>query len=231
MEVEQTLDEAHWKQIDGDDDDSSSSRLIDSADKWGYTALIEASMWGHVEVVNFLLERGASVSKPSLAGETALHWASMNGHLHVVKILLYRGKADPNVVTTRRKRTPLHMAAEKGHLEVINMLMKAGCSVSFRDVKGRTPLDDAENAGEKECVVVLSENRKTTEKRVQLKFFEKKIQVSFFFLLRCCCCLMVMVLLLSQLKFFYGIMALTFIEFFASSVSLFFIIPINNNTW
>lgn len=146
-------------------------------------------MWGHVGVVNFLLERGAIVSKPSLAGETALHWASMNGHLQVVKILLYRGKADPNAVT-RRKRTPLHMAAEKGHSEVISMLMKAGCNGNARDDQGKTPLDAAKKAGEEECVVVLSENRTTVEKRIQLKFVEKKIQVSS----GCCCCCCVLLL-------------------------------------
>ena len=39
---------------------------------WGNTALILASMWGHTEVVRFLLSKGADTSLKNKDGNTAL---------------------------------------------------------------------------------------------------------------------------------------------------------------
>ena len=45
--------------------------LLDTNDRWGFTALIEASMFGHVSVVEILLHSGANISHKTKAGETA----------------------------------------------------------------------------------------------------------------------------------------------------------------
>ena len=80
------------------------------------TPLHQAVEWGHEDLVQLLLERGADIKKESLhVGETPLHWAVRNGHnyLRVVQLLL-DGGADPNKESIDGL-TPLHWAADTGH--------------------------------------------------------------------------------------------------------------------
>lgn len=57
------------------------------------TALQEAAMAGHLEVVRVLLARGADVSLQDNQGFTPLHAASWNGHLEVIDLLLAHNAA------------------------------------------------------------------------------------------------------------------------------------------
>ena len=55
------------------------------------TSLILASQEGKLDVVEFLLDRGARVNDLMTDGKTALLMACKNGHTEVVKILMKRG--------------------------------------------------------------------------------------------------------------------------------------------
>jgi ankyrin repeat protein len=48
-------------------------------------------MYGHENVVAFLLNHGADLLDPLDSGATALHWAAGGAHQSVVKLLLGRG--------------------------------------------------------------------------------------------------------------------------------------------
>ncbi|KAJ7830078.1 ankyrin repeat-containing domain protein [Mycena olivaceomarginata] len=60
-------------------------------------ALHYASLNGHIEVVEFLLERGANFNATDKANNTALHNASARGRTDVVKLLVEHG-VDVNVI-------------------------------------------------------------------------------------------------------------------------------------
>jgi len=50
-----------------------------------------ACEYGHTDVVDFLLARGADWRDQAKTGETALHWAVASGELSTIKLLLERG--------------------------------------------------------------------------------------------------------------------------------------------
>ena len=51
---------------------------VDSADQGGMTPLIFAARNGNIELVGYLLGRGADVSSVDASGNSALHWAVVN---------------------------------------------------------------------------------------------------------------------------------------------------------
>ncbi len=97
------------------------------------SALIEASYYGHLEVVKFLVENGANVnnnvaySAGNSKKDTALISASANGHLEVVKYLVENGASVNN-----GPHNALAMAAEEGHLAVVRYLVSQGADVKIK---------------------------------------------------------------------------------------------------
>jgi ankyrin repeat protein len=65
-------------------------------DKHGRTALHEAVVQGHKDVVEILLQQNANVDMQDRNGRTALHEAVVQGHKDVAEILLQRN-ADINL--------------------------------------------------------------------------------------------------------------------------------------
>jgi len=55
------------------------------------TALIQASMHGHADIVKLLLIYGANINNKDIYGNTALTVASKNKHIDICKILLSDG--------------------------------------------------------------------------------------------------------------------------------------------
>ncbi len=92
----------------------------------------------NLEIVRFLLKRGARVSEqtPKL-GVTALHWAANSGALQVMKLLIKHG-ADVDARSVYG--TPLHNACEDIQDRAVGLLLKHGAKVDALDQDGWTPL-------------------------------------------------------------------------------------------
>jgi len=73
-------------------------RFLDSRDRHGNTALMNACWKGHLPVVRFLVESGASLNVQNFYGWTAMMWAVNHDALRVVEYLLSKG-VDVNIVT------------------------------------------------------------------------------------------------------------------------------------
>ena len=91
----------------------------EAKDGCGRTALHRASKFGHLEVVQYLIEacRVDKEAKDNF-GSTALHYASYNGHLEVVQYLIETCKVDKEA-KGNKGWTALHCASSEGHLEVV----------------------------------------------------------------------------------------------------------------
>lgn len=72
---------------------------VDSVNKFGLTALQQSALDGNVDIVNFLLEKGADLNCVDTDGRTALHLAAQEGHLGVVSLLVTSACANVNAKT------------------------------------------------------------------------------------------------------------------------------------
>ena len=96
---------------------------LDAADATGGTALMYAVQGGHEEIVEVLLERGASPDRRNPSGETALHLAARRGRTDSARLLLRAG-ADFGLQDSEG-RTPLYRAVERRRADIIEMLQAA----------------------------------------------------------------------------------------------------------
>lgn len=92
-------------------------KMLDQLDD----ALLVASLQGHAEVVDQLLNRGAYVNTRSSADQTPLMLAAKAGHLNVVEMLLRQG-ANPYALD-RNEGTAANLAKRAGHTEVAEFLL------------------------------------------------------------------------------------------------------------
>lgn len=117
-----------------------------------------ASQYGHDNIVNYLISKGAKIEDQDEYGSTPLHYAARSGHLDVVKILINAG-ADVNKKAMKKfvrlygidtqkitgtKETPLHNACSLGHLEVVKYLLSCGARLDLVDHYGRLPINNCE---------------------------------------------------------------------------------------
>lgn len=116
---------------------------VHTADKDGITPLHLAAKNGQIEMVKFLIKRGANVNAQSAVNKlTPLHCAAVRkNNKEIIEILIKKG-ANVNALD-ESKNTPLHSASAEGHnscQEVIKTLIKNGANVNAKNKDGWTPL-------------------------------------------------------------------------------------------
>ena len=101
-------------------------------------ALHLGAMFGHPNVVQILLFKGALIGSKDSAGMTALHYASYNGQNPVVQLLLDRACKINS--SADEGSTALHFAAEAAKVETIRLLVAHGTALDKKNSKGETSL-------------------------------------------------------------------------------------------
>lgn len=123
-------------------------------DEAGTTPLAFAAGFGHIELVRFLLEKGANVNARDSRGVSPLFIAVWLKQTECVRALLEKGAvaSAPGPGGMR----PLHVAAT-GDVEILKMLLARGADTSVRNDLGNTPLLLAVREGPEETVRTLVE--------------------------------------------------------------------------
>ncbi len=89
-----------------------------------------AAMWGQLDTVKLLLEKGAEIDAPTSSKMTPLHWAAWQGGLEVVKYLVSK-RADKNA-TSVHGESVLNRAINHGQTKVADYLRSIGAKMGTK---------------------------------------------------------------------------------------------------
>ncbi|KAJ8528420.1 hypothetical protein K7X08_022112 [Anisodus acutangulus] len=116
-------------------------------------AVLHASRRGDLQLLETLLEKGATTNFGDQYGLTALHMAAIKGKKDAVMIVAEFG-ADLEC-QDGEGHTPLHMAVEGGCPQTVEVLLNRGANVNARNKKGETPLSISRFLGNEEITQLL----------------------------------------------------------------------------
>ena len=118
------------------------------------TALHEAALAGHENIVNMLVRRGSSLDRVDSNGMSALHKSVSSGNLVIAKVLLRNGATVD--VKGPDNKTPLHLAAQSSDEDLVALLIEQTADQNALDALKRTPLHLAAGRGNiKICNLLL----------------------------------------------------------------------------
>lgn len=150
-------------------DEARARRIVDGSDATllneqvggtGATPLQRATEFGHENIVELLLSKGANPNLAGPDGNTPLMQAAYKGYATIVDLLL-AGGANPNVSEQQYGDTPLIMAAWKRNEKVVEKLIRAGANVNAKAKNGRTALQQALQNKDEAMVKLLKDHGAT----------------------------------------------------------------------
>lgn len=151
-------------------------------------ALHQASAYGYLSIVKFLLDCGADVNLRDYSNQTALHCAAGSGHDEVVDLLLTSG-ADVTAQNVDGRRA-LHYAAGCGRLKMVEKLLKLSenrdgyhryVEVAVGDQNDQTALHFAAKRGHHQVVQKLLDGLSWEEKKAYVGLVDKQKRTAMHF--------------------------------------------------
>ena len=119
--------------------------LVNARDEEKSTLLHGAAAAGHIDIVKYLLSKGADINARNNANQNPLLYAAFHGKAAVVSLLLEKG-ADYKE-RDQYGRTVLHYPTREGHADVVAILVKKGMDITVEDGLGVSPLRFAITGG------------------------------------------------------------------------------------
>nr|XP_014342069.1 PREDICTED: histone-lysine N-methyltransferase EHMT1 isoform X4 [Latimeria chalumnae] len=118
---------------------SSGLTDINCQDDGGWTPMIWATEYKHIDLVKLLLSRGADICIRDNEENICLHWAAFSGSVEIAELLL-NAKCDLYAVNIHGD-SPLHIAARENRYECVVLFLSRGSDVNLRNKEGETPLE------------------------------------------------------------------------------------------
>ncbi|XP_075066497.1 diacylglycerol kinase iota isoform X6 [Mixophyes fleayi] len=136
--------------------DSCPSSALPSPISEEEQVLVAAVLAGDLDKVTECCKKGTSLRIQGPERCSLLHLAARAGHTEIVSYILENGPEDLlEMVDTITGETALHKAAFQGHRQVCQILVDAGACLIKKDVKGHTPFDRAQEAGDSDLASYL----------------------------------------------------------------------------
>uniref|UniRef100_G3W6V7 Ankyrin repeat and death domain containing 1A n=1 Tax=Sarcophilus harrisii TaxID=9305 RepID=G3W6V7_SARHA len=110
-------------------------------------ALLLSAWFGHLRILQLLVNSGAKSNCEDKNGLNILHCAAQRGHVHVLEFIMEDLEDVPLDRTDKLNRTAFHLAAEHGQLDALDFLIGSGCNHSIKDKEGNTALHLAAKNG------------------------------------------------------------------------------------
>jgi len=114
--------------------------LVNRVGQYGWTLLIRASLGGHVDLIQGLLERKADIHARDAGGLDSAMMAAWYGHLPALTLLMNSG-ASMTTTDNANGRNALMWAARYDHLSCCVFLLSRGCDLRLVDNEGLSALD------------------------------------------------------------------------------------------
>ncbi|XP_049451285.1 ankyrin repeat and death domain-containing protein 1A isoform X2 [Epinephelus fuscoguttatus] len=128
-------------------------------------ALLLASWFGHLKVLQILVSCGAKLNCENKDGLSMLHCAAQRGHIRVLEFIMEDLEDICLDRVDKSGKTALHLAAEHGQFEVVEFLIGMGCTHGLKDKEENTAIHLAAKRGHTEVLQKMVETGVDVDER------------------------------------------------------------------
>ncbi|XP_063554677.1 ankyrin repeat and death domain-containing protein 1A isoform X18 [Gorilla gorilla gorilla] len=122
---------------------------------FGMNALLLSAWFGHLRILQILVNSGAKIHCESKDGLTLLHCAAQKGHVPVLAFIMEDLEDVALDHVDKEGNTALHLAAGRGHMAVLQRLVDIGLDLEEQNAEGLTALHSAAGGSHPDCVQLL----------------------------------------------------------------------------
>ncbi|KAM7423537.1 hypothetical protein PAMA_000066 [Pampus argenteus] len=138
---------------------------VDEGDLFGMNAVLLASWFGHLKILQILVSCGAKLNCENKDGLRMLHCAAQRGHIRVLEFIMEDLEDVSLDRVDKSGKTALHLAAEHGQLEAVDFLIGMGCTHGLKDKEENTAMHLAAQHGHAEVLQKLMETGVDVDER------------------------------------------------------------------
>ena len=131
---------------------------MNKRDADGWSPLLIAASFGHIESTDVLLKHGVEISTSDKNDQNVVYIASLEGQNKYLEHILAHCQNPADLVNARDvyHNTALHIAAENGHLSCVNTLLRYKAKADSKNDEEQTPMHRAAQFGKKNVIAVLA---------------------------------------------------------------------------